>query len=253
MNAVTTATFGSYRNGEFLQFMKNVIDIYQKYDTEALSLKARVQALAASSTAMDEVFMSINAHELTPELQLLDNRRDKALVGIRLYLECMTYKEQEEILKAAQVLQANYFSHGDRIEKLSYQQETAVADALLHDWTTTPTLVAAQTTLNITDWVTTLKELNTQFNQLYVARAQTSVKPGQIDEKRTLMRIAYDELILDTISYSRIAADKSKYLEIIDGLNGLIGDYNQSVTLRLSGRGTDTTTDEQTPMDADQA
>jgi len=62
------------------------------------------------------------------------------------------------------------------------------------------------------------------------------------------MRQTYEDLVLDTVSYSRIAADKTLYLEIIDGLNGLIGDYNQSVTLRLSGRGTDTDTGEE-PME----
>ena len=239
MNSVTTALFGNYRNGEYLQFMKNVLTIYQKFDLDALHLTSRVQVLTDSTASMNEVFMSITAHELTPELQLLDQRRDKALIGIRLYLDCMTYKEEDTVVKAAQLLQANYFSHGDRIEKLSYQQETAVTDALLNDWATTPSLVAAQTTINITDWVALLKELNSQFNQLYVNRAQTTLKPGQIEEKRTQMRTAYDELALDTMSYARIAEDKTSYLEIIDDLNGLIGDYNQSVTLRLSGRSTD--------------
>ena len=239
MNSVTTALFGNYRNGEYLQFMKNVLTIYQKFDLDALHLTSRVQVLTDSTASMNEVFMSITAHELTPELQLLDQRRDKALIGIRLYLDCMTYKEEDTVVKAAQLLQANYFSHGDRIEKLSYQQETAVTDALLNDWSTTPSLVAAQTTINITDWVALLKELNTQFNQLYVNRAQTTLKPGQIEEKRIQMRTAYDELALDTMSYARIAEDKTSYLEIIDDLNGLIGDYNQSVTLRLSGRSTD--------------
>lgn len=239
MNTVTTALFGNYRNGEYLQFMKNVLAIYQNYDTDALHLAARVQALTSSTTTMNEVFMAATAHELTPELQLLDQRRDKALIGIRLYLDCMTYKEEDTVVKAAQLLQANYFSHGDRIEKLSYQQETAVTDALLNDWASNPSLVTAQTTINITDWVALLKDLNTQFNQLYVNRAQTTLKPGQIEEKRTQMRTAYDELALDTMSYARITEDKTSYLEIIDDLNGLIGDYNQSVTLRLSGRSTD--------------
>ena len=44
MNTVTTALFGNYRNGEYLQFMKNVLAIYQNYDTDALHLAARVQA-----------------------------------------------------------------------------------------------------------------------------------------------------------------------------------------------------------------
>jgi len=244
MNTVTTANFGNYRNGEYLQFMKNVIAIYKKYDTATLLLASRVQTLEEANATMNEVFMSATSHELTPELQLLDQKRDKALVGIRLYLECMMYKSQDEVVKAAQVLQTNYFSHGNRIEKLSYQQETAVTDALLHDWATIPSLVAAKQLLNIGDWIAELRDLNAQFNDRYITRAQTTLKPGQIDEKRVLMRQAYEELVMDTISHSRLAADKAPYLEIIDGLNGLIGDYNQSVNLRLSGRGSDTTTDD---------
>ena len=104
MNSVTTALFGNYRNGEYLQFMKNVLAIYQNYDTDALHLAARVQALTSSVTTMNEVFMAATAHELTPELQQLDQRRDRALVGIRLYLDCMSYKEQDAIVKAAQLL-----------------------------------------------------------------------------------------------------------------------------------------------------
>ncbi|MBK7698023.1 MAG: hypothetical protein IPJ39_04505 [Saprospiraceae bacterium] len=94
MNSVTTALFGNYRNGEYLQFMKNVLTIYQKFDLDALHLTSRVQALTSSTTTMNEVFMAATAHELTPELQLLGQRRDKALIGIRLYLDCMTYKRR---------------------------------------------------------------------------------------------------------------------------------------------------------------
>ena len=253
MNTVSTAMFGSYRNGEYLQFMKNVIAIYSKYDTRALLLQTRVKTLTDATATMDEVFMNSTAHELTPELQQLDLRRDKALVGIRLYLECMTYKEQESILNASQLLQTHYFSHGERIDKLSYQQETAVVDALLNDWYTTPSLQEAQETLAIKDWVATLKELNTSFNDKYISRAESSLKPGQIDEKRTEIRAAYEELMLDTVSYSRIATEKKTYLSIIDGVNGLIGDYNQAVTLRLAGRSTDTEGSNVNAVDTSQA
>lgn len=240
MNTIITANLGSYRNGEFLQFMKNVIAIYNKYDTNALLLNTRLQALSASTDALDEVFMSATAHELTPELQILDQRRDKALMGIKLHLESLTYREEEALVKAAQLLLTNYLSHGGRIDKLSYQQETAVVDALLHDWNTSANLTTAITATGIASWVALLNEVNTTFNTRYIDRAQTSVQPSQIEEKRTVMRNAYNELILDTVSFSRVAADKSPYLTIIDGLNGLITDYNQAVALRLAGKGSDT-------------
>jgi len=240
MSILITANLGHYRNGEFLQFMKNVIAIYGKYDTTTLLLQDRLDLLTTTTAALDEVFMSSAAHELTPELQLLDQRRDKALMGIKLHLESLTYREEESIVKGAQLLTANYLSHGDRIDKLSYQQETAVIDAMLHDWNTAPNLAAAITTVNISTWVALLQQLNNTFNTQYIIRAQTTVQPSQIDEKRLVIRSAYQELTLDTMSYSRIATNKAEYNSIIDGLNGLINDYNNAVALRLAGRGSDT-------------
>ncbi|HLO54730.1 MAG TPA: hypothetical protein VK169_10600 [Saprospiraceae bacterium] len=69
MYTVSTALFGNYRNGEYLQFMKNVVAIYGNYDTNALLLQARLQTLTGATKALDDVFMATTAHELTPELQ----------------------------------------------------------------------------------------------------------------------------------------------------------------------------------------
>ena len=242
MVSLSTATLGSYRNGEFLQFMKNVMDIYAKTDINALMLSSRFNELTFATNEMDAVFMSSNAHELTPELQQLDYRRDRALIGIKLTLESQKYREDDAVVKASELLLSNYYSHGDKIDKLSYQQETAVVDALMIDWNTAPSLVAALVTVGLTEWVALLKTINTEFNEKYVLRAKTTVQPAQISIKRSAIKLAYDNLTLDTVSYSRVAADKKPYLEIIEMLNGLISDYNNSVNLRLAGRSTDTDT-----------
>ncbi len=234
MYTVSTALFGNYRNGEYLQFMKNVVAIYGNYDTNALLLQARLQTLADATTALDEVFMASTAHELTPELQVLDIRRDKALMGIKIHLNSYSYSEEIELVKAASNLMTNYLSHGDRIDKLSYQQGTAVIDALLTDWRDNPTLLAAVNTLSLTTWVGLLAQLNKAFNEKYITRAKTLLKPGQVDQKRTEMRSAYDEIIFDTVAHSRVATDKTEYFAIIDDLNGLISNYNTSVTMRHS-------------------
>ena len=73
-------------------------------------------------------------------------RRNKALMGIKLHLNSFSYSEETEIVKVACSLMANDLSHGDKIDKLSYQQATAVIDALLTDWRENPTLLASVTT-----------------------------------------------------------------------------------------------------------
>lgn len=239
MNSLSTPTLGHYRNGEFLQFMKNVLRVYQAFDTSTLLLADKVSVLQTATDAMDVVFQPQLAQELTPELFNLDTRRDKALMGIKIYLESQTYREESERLTAAQNLYANYISHGERIDKLSYQQETAVIDALLQDWSEGALLAAIQT-LGLTDWVSLLTQLNQDFDAKYVQRAQQSPKPADILQKRSVIKTAYEELTEDTVAYSRVAADKTPYLAIINGLNGLIDDYNLAVTQRLTGKSTDT-------------
>lgn len=240
MNSLTTAMFGNYRNGEFLQFMKNVVTIYNNYNVNDLQLNDRMDTLHKSIAAMDEVFMSNTAHELTPELLELDKRRDKALMGIKLFLDSQMYKEEEEVVKAAEVLKLNYVSHGDRIDKLSYQQQTAVTDALMNDWESETSLLNGINLLGLNDWVSSLKVTNTEFNRIYVARALTAVSPVKIDEKRMLMRDAYLELTQDTASYARVSADKNIYQSIINSLNALIDNYNTAIAQRMSGRNSDT-------------
>jgi hypothetical protein len=219
--------------------MKNVVAIYGNYDTNALLLQARLQTLADATKALDDVFMAKTAHELTPELQALDMRRDKALMGIKLHLNSYSYSEDTETVKAANALMTNYLSHGDRIGRLSYQQATAVIDALLTDWRDNPILTASVNKLSINTWVSLLTQLNKDFNDMYITRAKTSVKPGQVDQKRLEMRSAYEDIIYDTMAFARVAADKNAYNDIIDGLNGLIANYNTSVTLRLASRNTE--------------
>lgn len=239
MNTLSNPTLSSYRHGEFLQFMKNVLSVYNNFDLTTLSLSNPAQLLQESVTAMEVAFQPIMAHELTSELANLDTRRDKALMGIKAFLESQFYREETEIYEAAKNLYDNYISHGERIDRLSYQQETAVIDALLKDWSEESLHTAVQT-LQIDFWVEKLRTLNTDFNIKYVKRAQDTPKPAELDTKRTVIKKTYEELTADTVAYSRVATDKQPYQDIINGLNGLIEDYNMAVNLRLAGKGTDT-------------
>ncbi|MCC7521202.1 MAG: hypothetical protein IT220_06170 [Flavobacteriaceae bacterium] len=239
MNNLTTPNLFNYRHGEFLQFMKNVLKVYGQVDTATLSLADKASKLETFTRALDEVFQPQMAQELTPELSNLDLRRDKALMGIKIYIDSQTYREESERVMAAQNLFANYISHGERIDKLSYQQETAVIQAMLQDWRE-GNLLAATQVLDLTSWIDLLNQLNKEFDEKYVKRAQEAPQPAEMDQKRLAIKSAYEDLTMDTVAFSRVAADREPYLNIIKSLNGLIDDYNLAVTQRLAGRGTDT-------------
>ena len=236
---LNTPVLSNYRHGEFLQFMKNVLDIYAPFDAAALSIDAQVNALQTTTDAMDIVFQPQLGSEITPELTQLDDRRDKALIGIRAYIESHLYSEDSALFNAAQNLLDNYNSHGDKIYRLSYQQETAVVNALLQDWSAGHLADDVQT-LGLTTWIALLTQLNKEFNDKYVKRAQETAPPAEIEAKRNIIREAYSELTRRTAAFSLVAADTVQYEKIISMLNSLIDDYNLAVTQRLSGRGSDT-------------
>lgn len=195
-------------------------------------------ALQTATTALDLVFQPIMANELTPELLALDIRRDNDLNGIKTYIDSQLYRKEPAKLAAAQKLKTNFLTHGDRVDKLSYQQETAVVDAMLQDWSA-GTLLAAVVELELTAWAGRLQITNSEFNLKYVERAQTLPQPAEIDAKRLDLRTAYDNLAQDVVSYSRVAAVPAPYLNIISQFNGLISTYNTAVHRRLSGGGPD--------------
>lgn len=239
MNSLNSPLFSSYRNGEFLQFMKNAYTSIYTFDVVGLLIEERANELNATIQEMEAVFQPIMSSELTPELFALDVRRDKALMGIKTYLESQLYREEAERVLAAEKLKANYLSHGDRIDKLSYQQETAVVNALLNDWNSETSLQTAVSTLELSFWLSLLSDINNQFDTLYVQRSQQAVNPVQTDLKRAAMKTAYEDLTNDIIAYSRIASNTTPYKAIIQALNGLIDNYNLAVTQRLAGKSTD--------------
>ena len=238
METLETAVFSTYRNGEFLQFAKNGIKILKDYDLVGLSLDQRGNIYSKAVDKMDVVFQPILSSELTPDLSLLDTRRDNCIMGIRTFLDSQEYREEPEIVAAAKLLKSNMASRADRIDKLSYQQETAVTSSLVKDWGE-GSLKDAVVLLQLTAWVGLLGDINTKFDTIYVERAKNAPQPADIENKRAEIINAYEELTKDVVAYSRIAADKEPYLKIIRQFNGLIKDYNDAAAQRLATRSTD--------------
>ena len=233
---IITAFFNFFRNGEFLQFIKNVLNIVNRFDLAALNLADRVSSLTKLTSALDAVFKPIRGQELTAELQKLDTRRDRALQGIKQYLQSHLYREEEEMVAAAELLLENYESHGKRIDKMPYQQETVVTAAMLDTWLTDPRLSSALSLLSLTGWVNLLKGINETFDEKYVERAKISPEPALVREKREAIREEYQELQADIEANARISKNKQEYEPIIKEINSLIEDYNQVVNNRLRGK-----------------
>lgn len=227
--------FNLYRNGEFLQLMKNILNVINLFDIAILGLTNRVATFSEGVQALNEAFQPQRGEELSSELKTLDTRRDKSLMGIKLFLQSCLYREEEAITKAATMLLENYESHAKRMDKLPYQQETAVVNSFIKDLENNTELTEALDTVALSSWVALLKELNLSFDNTYVDRAKTITESAGIEDKRKTIKDAFTNLADDIEAYARISENKEAYVPIITAINGLIEDYNLAVQSRFNG------------------
>ena len=119
------------------------------------------------------------------------------------------------------------------IQLQNYQAETATLNSLIGDWENKPELVAALTTLGLTDWKEELKNTNNTFNTKYILRTQEygAASPENIKSKREEANAVYYELRNFIVAYATINATNPLYTKTVNELNALITQYNQNTTL----------------------
>ena len=234
MKTIESAELNKFRQGELLQLMNNVLEVYKNYDTKALMLDDRVTELANAVLDMDAVFMNPVGNPMTSKVKRADEQRLKTLRGIRLAIQAQQYSNNEKKAMMASEMISHYRKNADDLLNISYQQKTAVIKALLKDWNTEPTMVNAIDLLGIKAEVDALAEQNQSFDQTFFARAITVMPSAQTSVKRERITGAYNELTWDTMSFARVATDKTPYLSIINELNSVIEDNYTPVSQRMS-------------------
>jgi hypothetical protein len=229
------------RNAEYLQFQNDVVGIVGRNSPANLNVQQRYDAMNSKLVEMESLFKKAMASEATAELLAIDERRDKAIVGISQLVSGYTYHYDESLRKAATHLNTNLKLYGAGIAKMNYQAETTTITALLNDWNTKPELTYAATTLGLNAWKEELQNANHLFNSRYLDRTQEmgNANPESLKSKRGEMNEAYYSLrdridALHTITET----EPSAYTPVISQLNALIDEYNQTIARR--GNSTET-------------
>jgi hypothetical protein len=238
------------RNPEYLQFSKDVLQIINNCGPAALQVVAPYHAFATITIVIDNVYRMTQGSEITAEMLLIDERRDKAIVGISKMVDSMTYYFHEDKQTAATTLSKALELYGKRIAKQNYQAETETISSLVRDITTKPNLVAAVAQLGIADWVTEMQTANTLFNTTFIARAEElgTNKMESVSSKRVESAALYFKL-RDKINAQYIISDGADpFKTAISKINIVVSSYQNLLTHRatkhfdISGKVTDTAT-----------
>ncbi len=230
-----------YRNSEFLQYMKDVLELVNAQEVGTLQLTTQRDALATVTSQIDDLFQQEQSSGITQELIDLDDRRDKAFMGIKATLEALNYHYDEAQQSAARSLLFNLNNYGTNIPRMNYQAETAVIDSMLSDWETETDLIAAITALRLTDWIAELKTANVAFNDRYLARvSESAANPAtSFTAVRELATTNYRELVAHVQAHATLGSNLV-HQELVNEFSVLAKQYNQTVSLRV-GSGSEET------------
>lgn len=233
---ITTPLLEKYRNGDFVQFMNNVLDIVTEDRATALHVAPQRVALLDVVQKLNTVWQPSVGSELTPQIAALDDQRDSVFTGLKLTADNWALNHYEEDKRnAAFLISDNIAAHGDRIVNLRYQQETATLSAIIHDL---ENQFAGQVALlGLTAWVSKLQELNRSFNDLYVARAQalSTEQIGLVAELRVEVTAVFrklKELFEARMAIAEVegAANLTDFQRVRNEWSTITEQYNDAVT-----------------------
>lgn len=226
MNSIDTPKL---RNAEYLQYVKDFSAIITLNDPASLEIGMQHSTFTAKINELELLYKKALASEKTAKILALDERRDDAVNGIYFYLLSYTYHFDPLVQQHAQLLLDNMELYGKGISRMNYQAETATVNNILRDWESKPQLMAAVIALGLSEWVTELRNANTEFNSQYLYRTQEygDANPETIKTKRDETNAVYYALRnrIDAL-HLLIETPPSPYASLINQLNALTDQYN---------------------------
>ncbi len=232
---ITSIELDRMRHAEYIQFSKDCATIVLANDPAAQNVQAKYDAYINKIAELEVLFKKSTENPITAEIETLDMRRDRAVSGLVMHINAITFHFDPAISTPAQVLQQNLKIYTTNIARENYNAETALINNLVTDWETKPELINALATLGLTTWKDELKTANQLFNDRYIARTQdmATASVDNVKTKRLEGNTAYYEL-RDHINANMTLAPSPLLVKTTNEINALITQYSQLLVGRAA-------------------
>ncbi|MFC5048562.1 DUF6261 family protein [Aquimarina hainanensis] len=232
---MNTPYLSRFRHGGFLQYMKDILSLLVQQDLNTLQLTTQKAALEAPVEKIDAAFQQEKGSTLTQEIILLDERRDRAIVGIKTLAEAYTYHFKAAVAEAGRAILSMIQAHGTSIQRMSYQEETATLDNIIDELENDRELVASVRRLHLESWVTELKSANTLFTHSYLERVEETAA-NQVYDIKELRKEATDayRILMRHIEAHATLGNHEVYPILVNQIDVLAGQYNQVIENRAA-------------------
>ena len=202
----------------FYQVMTNVQLFLSQEDLETLKLKDAAKVFDEKYKAFDAAVQPMRGDVDTKELNKLDERRDKALIGLYGHVRVFTGFPEEAKATAAQQLQAILLKYDKAPQTKPLREETAIVSNVVSDLEVADAK-AKLTLIGAEKWLDELKEANKKFEAAYNARTQRNMDlVGQTKEKRIALDGEYRHLA-HTINALATLGGEAPYKRLMSSIN----------------------------------
>ena len=202
----------------FYQVMTNVQLFLSQEDLETLKLKDAAKVFDEKYKAFDAAVQPMRGDVDTKELNKLDERRDKALMGLYGHVRVFTGFPEEAKATAAQQLQAILLKYDKAPQTKPLREETAIVSNIVSDLEVADAK-AKLTLIGAEKWLDELKDANKKFEAAYNARTQRNMDlVGQTKEKRIALDGEYRRLA-HTINALATLGGEAPYKRLMSSIN----------------------------------
>ena len=202
----------------FYQVMTNVQLFLSQEDLETLKLKDAAKVFDEKYKAFDAAVQPMRGDVDTKELNKLDERRDKALIGLYGHMRVFTGFPEEAKATAAQQLQAILLKYDKAPQTKPLREETATVSNIVSDLEVADAK-AKLTLIGAEKWLDELKDANKKFEAAYNARTQRNMDlVGQTKEKRIALDDEYRRLA-HTINALATLGGEAPYKRLMSSIN----------------------------------
>ena len=252
MKEILKANLNNARNAEHYQFHSDVLSIVTVEVATAQKIEGLRSEYAALFDKENTAFIQNRAYESTKEVEAKDRVRDELFLYVKQTVDSNLYCPVAAKKAAAEKLSFAMKPYRSANSK-AFAENTAQVTNLVADFQS-ETYAEYVELLGLTDAVAQLKTANNEFNAIYMGRSgeklvrastenMKSIRP-KVDTAYRSLASAINALYQVNSLVTRSESTEAELGSLIDGVNGLIVQLHQTLSLRGAGSTSDVNKDD---------
>lgn len=218
-------------NAEFNKFLKDIQHAIQRR-AKGLDFQIELIQLVEGLEQFGAIYGTNSIGSYTLKLNDADKKRCSSFTGFGQCVRGCTHHYDQNVRKAAKIIQESIESMGKRIVYQNTQVKTSKFSLLTSSWQDKHEFIKAIETLSLTEWGKHLADLNSNFEALFLERlsAQAELPKTKLVDARVELVGLYRDIVMKIEAYHVLGNEQAT--DLCEFINRIIADYNKELNRR---------------------